>query len=44
MKQRRLNGITLAKKQGNHLGRPFVQITDEFVKAYNGNNGSDEEI
>ncbi|HEQ3528505.1 recombinase family protein [Bacillus cereus] len=34
IKQRQAEGIALAKKQGKHLGRPPVQITEQFIKAY----------
>lgn len=34
IKQRQAEGIALAKKQGKHLGRPPVQITDKFMEAY----------
>ncbi|WP_414978567.1 recombinase family protein [Bacillus sp. (in: firmicutes)] len=34
IKQRQAEGISLAKKQGKHLGRPPVQITDQFIEAY----------
>ncbi|HDW3058354.1 TPA: recombinase family protein [Bacillus cereus] len=34
IKQRQAEGIALAKKQGKHLGRPPVQITDQFIEAY----------
>ncbi|MFD0770624.1 recombinase family protein, partial [Bacillus sp. CGMCC 1.60114] len=27
-------GIALARKQGKHLGRPPVEITEEFIEAY----------
>ncbi|MED1287456.1 recombinase family protein, partial [Bacillus mycoides] len=34
IKTRQREGIDLAKKQGKHLGRPKVEITDEFIQAY----------
>lgn len=34
IKQRQAEGIALAKKKGKHLGRPPVQITDQFIQAY----------
>ncbi|WP_242068215.1 recombinase family protein [Bacillus thuringiensis] len=34
IKQRQAEGIALAKKRGKHLGRPPVQITDQFIEAY----------
>ncbi|MEK4677996.1 MULTISPECIES: recombinase family protein [unclassified Bacillus (in: firmicutes)] len=34
IKQRQAEGIALAKKQGKQLGRPPVQITKQFIKAY----------
>jgi DNA invertase Pin-like site-specific DNA recombinase len=34
IKQRQAEGIALAKKQGKQLGRPPVQITEQFIKAY----------
>ncbi|WP_414979040.1 recombinase family protein [Bacillus sp. (in: firmicutes)] len=34
IKQRQVEGIALAKKKGKHLGRPPVQITDQFMEAY----------
>lgn len=34
IKTRQREGINLAKKQGKHLGRPKVEITDEFIQAY----------
>ncbi|PGM92852.1 recombinase family protein [Bacillus cereus] len=34
IKQRQAEGIALAKKQGKPLGRPPVQITEQFIKAY----------
>ncbi|MGX5634539.1 recombinase family protein [Bacillus thuringiensis] len=34
IKQRQAEGIALAKKKGKHLGRPPVQITDQFIEAY----------
>ncbi len=34
IKQRQAEGIALAKKQGKHLGRPPVQITEQFIEAY----------
>ncbi|MBY0018475.1 recombinase family protein [Bacillus cereus] len=34
IKTRQSEGIDLAKKQGKHLGRPKVEITDEFIQAY----------
>lgn len=34
IKIRQREGIDLAKKQGKHLGRPKVEITDEFIQAY----------
>ncbi|MGR6001843.1 recombinase family protein [Bacillus cereus] len=33
-KQRQAEGIALAKKHGKHLGRPPVQVTDQFIEAY----------
>ncbi|MGQ7179211.1 hypothetical protein ACUOA5_29190, partial [Escherichia coli] len=30
IKQRQTEGIALAKQQGKHLGRPPVQITEQF--------------
>ncbi|MFK4321905.1 DNA invertase Pin-like site-specific DNA recombinase [Bacillus sp. RC145] len=35
IKTRQQEGIQLAKKQGKHLGRPIIEITDEFVTVYN---------
>ncbi|HDR4874902.1 TPA: recombinase family protein [Bacillus cereus] len=34
IKQRQSEGIALARKQGKHLGRPPVQITEQFIEAY----------
>ncbi len=34
IKQRQAEGIVLAKKQGKYLGRPPVQITEQFIEAY----------
>ncbi|EOP78622.1 hypothetical protein IGM_06573 [Bacillus cereus HuB4-4] len=34
IKQRQAEGIALAKKQGKSLGRPPVQITEQFIEAY----------
>ncbi|MGE6552979.1 recombinase family protein [Bacillus mycoides] len=34
IKQRQAEGIALAKKQGKLLGRPPVQITEQFIEAY----------
>ncbi|MGQ0451936.1 recombinase family protein, partial [Bacillus sp. SS-TM] len=34
IKQRQTEGIALAKQQGKHLGRPPVQITEQFIEAY----------
>lgn len=34
IKQRQAEGIALAKKRGKHLGRPPVQITEQFIEAY----------
>lgn len=34
IKQRQAEGIALAKKKGKHLGRPPVQITEQFIEAY----------
>ncbi|MEH7221822.1 recombinase family protein [Bacillus toyonensis] len=34
IKTRQREGIDLAKKQGKHLGRPKVEITDAFIQAY----------
>ncbi|PRD06935.1 integrase [Bacillus sp. MYb56] len=34
IKQRQAEGIALAKKQGKRLGRPPVEITEEFTDAY----------
>ncbi|QDZ77841.1 recombinase family protein, partial [Bacillus cereus] len=34
IKQRQAEGIALAKKQGKQLGRPPIQITEQFIKAY----------
>lgn len=34
IKQRQVEGIALAKKQGRRLGRPPVEITEEFTDAY----------
>ncbi|MFJ8530244.1 recombinase family protein [Bacillus sp. NPDC094106] len=34
IKQRQAEGIALARKQGNRLGRPPVEITEEFIDAY----------
>ncbi len=34
IKQRQAEGIALAKKNGKPLGRPPVQITEQFIKAY----------
>ncbi|PGE94213.1 DNA recombinase, partial [Bacillus pseudomycoides] len=35
IKVRQQEGIHLAKKQGKHLGRPRVEITEDFIMAYN---------
>ncbi|AFU17110.1 recombinase (plasmid) [Bacillus thuringiensis MC28] len=35
IRQRQAEGIALAKSQGKHLGRPRIQITQEFINAYN---------
>ncbi|MEB9506412.1 recombinase family protein [Bacillus anthracis] len=35
IRQRQAEGIALAKSQGKHLGRPRIQITQEFIDAYN---------
>ncbi|PGT50517.1 integrase [Bacillus cereus] len=35
IKQRQAEGIAVARKQGKHLGRPPVKITETFVAAYN---------
>ncbi|PEW83193.1 integrase [Bacillus cereus] len=34
IKQRQAEGIVLARKQGKRLGRPPVEITEEFTDAY----------
>ncbi|CAH2463026.1 recombinase family protein [Bacillus sp. S4] len=34
IKQRQAEGISLARKQGKRLGRPPVEITEEFTDAY----------
>jgi DNA invertase Pin-like site-specific DNA recombinase len=34
IKQRQAEGIALAKKHGKHIGRPPVQITEQFIEAY----------
>ncbi|PEQ63741.1 recombinase family protein [Bacillus cereus] len=34
IKQRQAEGIALAKKHGKHLGRPPVQITEQFIEGY----------
>lgn len=34
IKQRQAEGIALAKAQGKHLGRPRIEITQEFEDAY----------
>ncbi|WP_439741162.1 recombinase family protein [Bacillus pseudomycoides] len=34
IKQRQAEGIALARKQGRRLGRPPVEITEEFMDAY----------
>lgn len=34
IKQRQAEGIALAKKQGKRLGRPPVEITENFILAY----------
>ncbi|PDX97003.1 recombinase family protein [Bacillus pseudomycoides] len=34
IKQRQAEGIALARKQGKRLGRPPVEITEEFIDAY----------
>ncbi|WP_020062206.1 recombinase family protein [Bacillus sp. 123MFChir2] len=34
IKQRQAEGIALARKKGKHLGRPPVEITEEFMDAY----------
>ncbi|MED1558681.1 recombinase family protein [Bacillus paramycoides] len=34
IKQRQAEGIALARKQGKHLGRPLVEITETFIEAY----------
>ncbi|MGG3655278.1 integrase [Bacillus pseudomycoides] len=34
IKQRQAEGIALARKQGRRLGRPSVEITEEFTDAY----------
>ena len=34
IKQRQAEGIALARKQGKRLGRPPVEITEEFMDAY----------
>ncbi len=34
IKQRQAEGIALARKQGKRLGRPPVEITEEFIAAY----------
>lgn len=35
IRQRQAEGIALAKSQGKHLGRPRIQVTQEFINAYN---------
>ncbi|MEC0038469.1 recombinase family protein [Bacillus cereus] len=35
IRQRQGEGIGLARKQGKQLGRPPVEITEEFIAAYN---------
>ncbi|EJR50134.1 hypothetical protein IIO_06447 [Bacillus cereus VD115] len=35
IRQRQAEGIALSKSQGKHLGRPRIQITQEFIDAYN---------
>ncbi|ARJ25775.1 integrase (plasmid) [Bacillus mycoides] len=35
IRQRQAEGIALAKSHGKHLGRPRIQITQEFIDAYN---------
>ena len=34
IKKRQAEGISLAKKKEKHLGRPPVQITNQFMEAY----------
>ncbi|GLV66282.1 DNA recombinase [Bacillus mycoides] len=34
IKQRQAEGIALARKQGKRLGRPSLEITEEFIEAY----------
>ncbi|MDM5186343.1 recombinase family protein [Bacillus sp. DX4.1] len=34
IKQRQAEGIAVAKKKGKHLGRPPVEITEEFIAGY----------
>ena len=34
IKQRQAEGIALARKQGKRLGRPPIEITEEFTDAY----------
>ncbi|MED3476515.1 recombinase family protein [Bacillus thuringiensis] len=34
IKTRQREGIDIAKKKGTHMGRPRIQITDEFISAY----------
>ncbi|MGN4544834.1 recombinase family protein [Bacillus cereus group sp. MYBK95-2] len=34
IKIRQREGIDIAKKKGTHMGRPRIQITDEFISAY----------
>ncbi|HEK9103963.1 TPA: recombinase family protein [Bacillus pseudomycoides] len=34
IKQRQAEEIALARKQGKRLGRPSVEITEEFIEAY----------
>lgn len=34
IKVRQREGIDIAKKKGTHMGRPRVQITEEFIAAY----------
>lgn len=33
--KRQAEGIALARKNGKHLGRPAIPITDDFIKSYN---------
>ncbi|MCP1181174.1 recombinase family protein [Bacillus sp. 1663tsa1] len=33
--KRQAEGIALARKNGKHLGRPSIPITDDFIKSYN---------